>query len=100
VINFIKGKMDEKELGAGMTWKELLRALKEKERSKEKVNHDIVTWVGLLLLLDRERSFFSLRKKSGREISVEKVKSSKKILDYFFEKAWRSPISKSRHLNA
>jgi len=96
VINFIKGKMDEKELEEGMRWKELFKVLGEKGKSQGRVDHPAATWVDLLLLLDRERAFFSLRKESGREISIEKVKSSKKILDYFFEKAWLRPILKSR----
>jgi hypothetical protein len=54
------------------------------------------TWVDLLLLLDSERSFFSLRKDRGRKISVEKEKSSKKVLGHFFEKAWDKPIVRSR----
>ena len=94
VINFIKGKMDEKELEEGMTWKELYQVLKEKVRSKVKEDH--VTWVNLLLLLDSERSFFSLTKDSARRILVEKEKSSKGVLDYFFERAWEKPILKSR----
>ena len=94
VINFIKGKMDEKELEEGTTWKELYHVLKEKVRSKVKENH--VTWVNLLLLLDSERSFFSLTKDSARRILVQKEKSSKGVLDYFFERAWEKPILKSR----
>jgi hypothetical protein len=94
VINFIKGKMDEKELEEGTTWKELYQVLKEKVRSKVKEDH--VTWVNLLLLLDSERSFFSLTKDSARRILVEKEKSSKEVLDYFFERAWEKPILKSR----
>jgi radical SAM superfamily enzyme YgiQ (UPF0313 family) len=93
VINFIKGKMDGKELEVGMTWKELSKGLKEKVKAKSE--EDTMTWIDLLLLLDSERSFFSLRKDSGRKISVEKEKSSKKVLDYFFEKAWERPILKS-----
>ncbi len=96
VINFIKGKMDGKELEEGMTWKELFQGLKEKRKFKGKVDEDGTAWVDLLLLLDSERSFFSLRKDSGRKISVEKEKSSTKVLDYFFEKAWQRPILKSR----
>jgi hypothetical protein len=117
VINFIKGKMDEKELEEGTTWKELLQVLKKKRRSDSKVvikdengsgrhvpcampiaslnKEDAITWVDLLLLLDRERSFFSMKKESGR-ISAEKEKSSKKVLDYFLEKARERPILKSR----
>ena len=96
VINFIKGKMDGKELEEGMTWKELFQLLKEKRKSDRKVDGDTMTWVDLVLLLDSERSFFSLRKDSGGRILAEKEKSSKKVLDYFFEKAWQKPILKSR----
>ena len=116
VINFIKGKMDGRELKEGLTWKELFQVLKDKEKAedesevnpyapcamrfasfnKAKVKEDAVTWVDLLLLLNSERSFFSLRKDSGGKISVEKEKSSKKVLDYFFEKAWQRHILKSR----
>jgi radical SAM superfamily enzyme YgiQ (UPF0313 family) len=96
VINFIKGKMDGKELEEGMTWRELFQVLKEKGKFKGKVDEVATTWVDLLLLLDSERSFFSLRKDSRGKISVEKEKSSKKVLDYFFEKAWQRPIVKSR----
>ena len=32
VINFIKGKMDEKELDEGMTWKELVAGVKRKKK--------------------------------------------------------------------
>jgi radical SAM superfamily enzyme YgiQ (UPF0313 family) len=115
VINFIKGKMDGGELKEGLTWKELFQVLRDKEKAedesevnryapcamrfasfnKAKVEEDAITWVDLLLLLDNERSFFSLRKDSGGKISVEKEKSSKKVLDYFFEKAWQRPILQS-----
>ena len=95
LINFIKGKMDKKELEEGMTWRELFQVLKEKGKFKGKVDEDAPTWVDLLLLVENERSFFSLRKDSGERISVEKEKSSKKVLDYLFEKAWERPILKS-----
>jgi radical SAM superfamily enzyme YgiQ (UPF0313 family) len=95
VINFIKGKMDGKELEEGMTWRELSKVLKEKLKTKFGDKENGTTWFDLLLLLDSERSFFSLKKDSGRKISVEKEKSSKKVLDYFFEKAWQRPILKS-----
>jgi anaerobic magnesium-protoporphyrin IX monomethyl ester cyclase len=106
VINFVKGKMDGKELEEGMTWEELLRFIKDKVeveiedkvevKVKVKVKEEAITWIDLVLLLFEERSFFSLRKDSGRKISVEKEKSSKKVLDYFFEKAWQRPILRSR----
>ena len=93
VINFIKGKMDEEELEEGMTWKELFRRLKEKVEVKAK--DDETSWIGLLLLFFNERSFFSLRRDPTREKSVVKEKSSKKVLDYFFEKAWGNPTLRS-----
>jgi radical SAM superfamily enzyme YgiQ (UPF0313 family) len=93
VINFIKGKMEEEELEEGMTWKELFWRLKEKVEVKAK--DDETSWIGLLLLLFNERSFFSLRRDSTREKSVVKEKSSKKVLDYFFEKAWENPTLRS-----
>jgi radical SAM superfamily enzyme YgiQ (UPF0313 family) len=92
VINFIKGKMDEKELEEGMTWRELYQVLEEKDKVKE----ETITWVNLLPLLLRDKSFFSLRKDSGGKTSISKVESSRKVLDCFFEKAWERPILKSR----
>ena len=92
VINFIKGKMDEKELDEGMTWKELLWDLKVKV--KVEVKDNATAWIDLLLLLFNERSFFSLRKDSRGRILVVKEKSSKKVLDYFFEKGSENPILK------
>lgn len=93
VINFIKGKIDGGTLEEGMTWEELFERLREKVEVQVK-DHE-TTWINLLLLLFNERSFFSLRKDSAREASVIKEKTSKKVLDYFFEKAWKSPILKS-----
>jgi anaerobic magnesium-protoporphyrin IX monomethyl ester cyclase len=94
VINFIKGKMDEKEIEEGMTWKELFQALKEERRPKAKPEE--ITWRDLLLMIFDERAYFSLRKDSNRNLSVVKEKSSKKVLDYFFAKAWQKPILKGR----
>lgn len=117
VINFIKGKMDEGKLKEGLTWKELFQVPKDKgnvkggsevnrhapcamryaffNKDKARVEEDAMTWTDLLLLLDSERSFFSLRKDSGGRILVEKEKSSKKVLDYFFENAWDRAVLKS-----
>jgi hypothetical protein len=123
LINFIKRKMDEKELDEGMTWKELHQVLKEKdkaekkEENKDEINavdevgsstpctlrsapcerskYIAVTWASLILLLFEERSFFSLRKDSGGRISVSKENSSKRVLDCFFERAWQRSILKS-----
>jgi radical SAM superfamily enzyme YgiQ (UPF0313 family) len=95
-INFIKGKMDEKELDEGITWRDLDRVLKERRKIKDKVKDNATSWVDLVLMLFNERSFFSLKKDSGDKKSVSREKSSKKVLDYFFDKAWENPILKSR----
>jgi radical SAM superfamily enzyme YgiQ (UPF0313 family) len=103
VINFVKGKMEAKELSEGITWRELWQVLKEKAKAEVKAEHfspydknDVTTWIDLLLLLFNERSFFSLRKDSRRRMSVVKERSSRKVLDYFFEKGWKNPILRSR----
>jgi hypothetical protein len=92
-INFIKGKMDVKEMNGGLTWKELFQMLKE----RVKVKDEVVTWIHLLILLIKERSFFGLRRDSKEKVSPFKERSSKKVLDYFFEKAWEEPILMSRN---
>jgi radical SAM superfamily enzyme YgiQ (UPF0313 family) len=110
VINFIKGKMDEKELDEGMTWRELYQTLEGKVRAKvevkaevEKKSHglcdedDAISWIDLLLLVIRERAFFSLRRSSKGSASILREPGSKKVLDYFFEKAREKPILKGRH---
>jgi len=100
VINFIKAKMDGKELNEGMTWKELDQMLKDKVRAEGPVSWvkgNAGTWIDLLFLLLSERSFFSLRRDSGGNISILKEKTSRKVLDYFFERAWEHPILKSRN---
>jgi radical SAM superfamily enzyme YgiQ (UPF0313 family) len=104
-INFIKGKMNLKELSDGMTWKKLCQVLKEKAKAKEEnelrgseqCNQNMASkWVDLLLLLIDERSFFSLRKDPAGRLSILKQKSSTRVVDYFFEKAWERLILKSR----
>ena len=93
-INFLKGKIDRRELDEGITWEELIVALQEKAKGEGKDNGG--SWIDLLLLLVNERSFFGL-KKDSEGVSFVKEGSSKKVLDYFFEKAWRSPVVKSRN---
>jgi radical SAM superfamily enzyme YgiQ (UPF0313 family) len=111
VINFIKGKMDTKELTEGMTWGELRQMLKDQDvgGSKVKVETDTpssarptplkdgdpVTWKDLLRLLLEEKSFFSLRKGPDRKLTVVQEKSSREVLDCFFEKGLDTPILRS-----
>jgi tRNA A37 methylthiotransferase MiaB len=98
VINFIKGKMDKKELDEGMTLKELYQVLREKAKVEAEVEgphpDTSFTWIDLLLLLLKERSFFSLRKDHEGNTSILKEKSSKRVLDYFFERTQEIPILK------
>jgi hypothetical protein len=91
LINFIKGKMDERVLDESMTWKELYRVLKERAKAKE------IVWKDLLLMISEDRSFFSLRKDSGGRISISRIESSKKVLDCFFERSWQKSILGSCH---
>jgi len=113
-INFMKRKIDKRELNEGITWKELSQIMKDKAKVKAETENkvkvedevkfystcnksELITWVDLLLLLFNKRSFFGIRKDFGKRTSFFKEKSSKKVLDYFFEKAWEEPILRSRN---
>jgi len=96
LINFIKGKMDRNELDEGLPWRELCAPSAMRSASLNRVEPNAMSWIDLILLLYEERSFFSLRKGSKGWSSVSKVESSKKVMDYFFAKAWKKPILKSR----
>jgi hypothetical protein len=108
VINFIKGKMDDKELAEGITWEKFHQVLKDQRKGEMIVsqgthlNHDnkggTSTWVDLLLTFFKERSFFSLHRNSHGSMVMNKVASSKNVLDYFFEKSRGRPILKSRNI--
>jgi len=108
LINFIKGKMDEKEFDEGMTWKELSQVLKERKAGFKLERPyplspalcgkgDAVRWGDLLLLFFTQRAFFSLKKDPKGSMLAMEEQSSKRVLDYFFERAWRRPVLKSRH---
>jgi hypothetical protein len=113
-INFMKRKIDKRELNEGITWKEFSQIMKDKAKVKAETENkvkvedevkfystcnksELITWVDLLLLLFNKRSFFGIRKDFGKRTSFFKEKSSKKVLDYFFEKAWEEPILRSRN---
>jgi len=98
VINFIKSKVDEGELNEGMTWRELYDVLKEKVEAEGISSKEALTWIGLLLVFFKERSFFSLKKGYVGRKSIFREKTSRRVLDYFFKKAWDKPILKSRCL--
>ena len=123
LINFIKGRMDEGELSEGMTWKGLLQTLREKINVQAKVENSQVevvdkmevipdarspvppapykdqpvTWKNLVSLLFDERSFFSLKANGDGRMKVMKERSSRKVLDCFFEWALDKPILQSQH---
>ncbi len=107
-INFIKGKMDEMELSEGMTWRELYQVLEGKVKAKVEVKAEVekksyglcdedkaISWIDLLLLLISGKSFFSLKRDPGGKILILKERSSKKVLNHFFKRAWESPILQS-----
>ena len=103
VINFIKGKLDEDELPEGITWKELRGTLNEQGMAGDKgtcyatyTGDKAPTWRDLLVLFIKERSFFSLCKDKSGTLSLNKLASSRTVLDYFFTHAWDRPICKSR----
>ena len=98
VINFIKSKVDEGELNEGMTWRELYDVLKGKVEAEGISSKEALTWIGLFLIFFKERSFFSLKKGYAGRKSIFREKTSRRVLDYFFEKAWNKPILKSRSL--
>jgi anaerobic magnesium-protoporphyrin IX monomethyl ester cyclase len=98
VVNFIKSKVDEGELNEGMTWRELYDVLKEKVEAEGISSKEALTWIGLLLVFFKERSFFSLKKGYVGRKSIFREKTSRRVLDYFFKKAWNKPILKSRSL--
>jgi radical SAM superfamily enzyme YgiQ (UPF0313 family) len=109
-INFIKGKMGGRELKEEMTLQELFQVLQDRLHTSgsmpalRKASGDggfvpyekdgTTTWMNLLLLFLKERSFFSLGNDSLGGSSVFKEKSSEKVLNCFFEKAWKKPILK------
>jgi MoaA/NifB/PqqE/SkfB family radical SAM enzyme len=98
VINFIKDKMGEGGLNEGMTWRELQGVLKGKVEAEGISSKEALTWIGLLLIFFKERSFFSLKKGHVGRKSIFREKTSRRVLDYFFKKAWDKPILKSRSL--
>jgi radical SAM superfamily enzyme YgiQ (UPF0313 family) len=95
-INFIKGKMAEKEMDDGMTWREIGRFLDDRKNIVVEDNGKQLGWRDLLALLFTEKSFFSMRKGPKGDWLLTKEKKSKKVLDYFFEKAEKQPILTNR----
>jgi hypothetical protein len=97
VINFIKGKMAEKEIDDGMTMKEVGQFLEDRKKLKlvSGDNYNQPSWMDLLRLLFKEQSFFSLKKVSKGNFLVNNEETSKKVLDCFFEKGGKSPILKN-----
>jgi hypothetical protein len=101
--------MDRGEITEGTTWRGLSQILEEKAEVKGEVKpvrpctmrrapcneHPDVTWKALLGPVFAERAFFSQRKETGGRRVLTKEKSSRKVLDYFFEKAWDHAILKS-----
>jgi len=94
VINFVKKKMEEKEIEEGITGRELWNSLKlRKKMGKD----NLFTWVNLLFLLFQEKAFFRLQPVSNGKMELVKEKSSPKVLDYFLEKIQRKKILPSKN---
>ncbi len=91
LINFIKKKMDEKELDEGITWEELFLRLKKEGPGKK------ISWDGLVRMIFDQKTFFSLKRGSGKELSISKIGSSMKVFEIFLKKAWKRPIMKSQN---
>ncbi len=97
LINFIKGKMEEGELEEGVTWGALQKVLNDRVEMRGICSRGILPWIGLVLVLFEEKSFFSLKRGyAGREV-IFREKTSGRVLDYFFEKARDKPILGSRN---
>jgi len=92
VINFIKGKMDKRELEEGITWQELFQILNDHGSDRR-----VLDWKNLIFVLMSERCFLSLRRDPGKALSIQKEATSKRVLDVFLEKAWEKPVLKSRN---
>jgi radical SAM superfamily enzyme YgiQ (UPF0313 family) len=91
-INFIKGKMDCGELEEGITWREIFQISKGRGVEGKRPG-----WKDLMFSLLREKCFFSLRKSLEKNLLIQKEKTSKRVLDYFFERALGKPILRSRN---
>lgn len=88
MINFIKAKMEKKELEDGITLKDLYQFLK----SKAHLNRKKISWVELLYTVFDERSFFGMKINSAKGLFLKKERSSDRVLSLFFEKAWKRRI--------
>ncbi len=110
VVNFIKGKIDEKVVPEGISLNGLCRMLQDKMILQEAPEAysargipdrfcprgEGVSWQALLLLLLTERTLFCLQKVADGGIMAVKAAQSRKVLDYFLETLWLNPIRGSR----
>jgi len=110
VINFVKGKINHEEIEEGITWKDLFQVVTEKTRGlglgegQYRMGKDLnpsyqnekAAWPILLLLFFREKSFFGLTRDHGGRITIMTIKSARRVLDTFFERAWNEPVVRSQ----
>jgi tRNA A37 methylthiotransferase MiaB len=110
VVNFIKGKIDEKVLPEGINLNDLILLLRNKSGIKDaSVMHSAFgmpnqlsrggeghSWGELLFMLLRERALFCLQKTSDGSIIAARGRQSKKVIDQFLERLWLKPIRGSR----
>ena len=112
VLNTIKGRMVIDDLKEGLTLSQLDQVLRDR-KARKKVEagaeaegdrpsecldhgHRGVSWEDLVLTLLGERSFVSLRRGNDGQMTAVKERSSRRVLDRFFEKAREKPILGTR----
>lgn len=106
IINFIKGKMSEGILEEGISWRDLSQVLKGRSGVRDVPDAGVhgvrsvgtnCTWADLLLLLLREKNFYSLRMDGKGGMILHREPGSKKVLDLFFDTSWDKAILKERN---
>lgn len=87
LINFLKALMDRGVLDEGLTLNQAIESVRGRDGDLQ--------WAGLLSLLSEKRTFFGLKKGPDGRLSEEKIHSSRKVIDIFFEKAQERVILKT-----
>lgn len=77
LINFLKGRMAQREIAEGVSWRDLVRL------SADRSQGGPAAWPRLVQLLWEGRSFFGLIRGPGGVISEKKIPSSRRVIDLF-----------------
>jgi anaerobic magnesium-protoporphyrin IX monomethyl ester cyclase len=113
LVNFFKGRVDKGQLPEGSTWETVIRQAAERNKRKtlgpaeascreERSGRrrtlpgkDLMPWKDLLGLFFTERIFYGLRKGPSGNPAPFALRSSRKVIDLFLEKAWRLPLARA-----